>query len=198
MIEKTKAHLTQVSQILTAAQSALKSIQQQAASYAKSITDSLLSSAALTGASATGAGGTLTAKDILNNLAFQGSKVNRFGADIATLRRTGLRSDLIDQIISGGTDSGLTTADALIAGGTSAIRQANQLQSGIAQTSAAIGQRAAADMYGAAVAKAIQTVKLDTKVVSEVRVYLDGLELRKALAHAAQKHKGRNGTTALA
>jgi len=74
------------------------------------------------------------------------AQAKQFGSVLAKLRKAGLNSTTFRQLVEAGPDS-LTTAQALLNGGKTAIRQVNAIQTALAKTASAVGTLAANRLY---------------------------------------------------
>lgn len=99
------------------------------------------------GSAITGQGGQITAGLIISGLHSGVAQIHRFTGDIEKLRKLHLGKDLLNQIIQMGPVDGAAYAEALIAGGTADIKQANSLETGITNGSAYLGKTAANLMF---------------------------------------------------
>ncbi|MGK5531532.1 phage tail protein [Streptomyces sp. URMC 129] len=77
-----------------------------------------------------------------------------FAADLATLRKSGLRADLLEDIAGAGVDGGAATARALAAATPAQIKQINALQQQLVTSADRAGASVSKSMYGAGVAAA--------------------------------------------
>ncbi|MFE0651335.1 hypothetical protein ACFVZH_22380 [Streptomyces sp. NPDC059534] len=104
------------------------------------------------------AGGT-TATSIWANLNVQLQKAQRFAAQLATLRKKGVRADLIAQIAQAGVEQGAAAAAALAAASKGEISQINTTQAKLVAAATQAGNTAGDAMYGAGIQAAKGLVK---------------------------------------
>lgn len=104
-------------------------------------------------------GSVLQASDILNNLIKRAQDAQKFAANLAALRKKGLRADLIAQIANAGVEGGGETA-AVLAGATpDTIKQVNGAQAKLVEAATKAGNTAGDAMYGAGIRAAQGLVK---------------------------------------
>ena len=183
--------------VLSKAKSALSSLESAQASLVKSTTSSYLSAADVTGATGTGLNGTLTSQDVLANLSQQANALSTYRLQLVALRKEGLNSALYGQLVAAGVSGGSGTATALLAGGKSAITQADQYSASISSSATSIGTDVGAATYATAIAKALKTELADAQLVASVDVYLDGKKVQSNMVKTSQKRKARVGATGL-
>ncbi|WP_282698201.1 hypothetical protein [Streptomyces sp. CC208A] len=95
-------------------------------------------------------GGT-TATSILANLQANLAKAKKFAEDLATLRKKGVRADLIAQIAQAGMEQGSASAAALAAASSGQIKQINDTQAQLVKAATQAGDTAGDAMYGAGI-----------------------------------------------
>lgn len=78
-------------------------------------------------------------------------KTGAFAAQIATLRKRGLRADLLQQITDAGVESGSATATALSRASAVDLSRINSLQSQLATAAGKVGSTVADQMYGSGI-----------------------------------------------
>jgi hypothetical protein len=116
--------------------------------YAASTATSIRNTDNLASASAGGFnGGPQTNAQIVGNLRAEVGKIQQFSAAIAKLRKMGLNSAYLSQLISMGPDAGLQLAQQLATGGLTDIHQINSAESSIYKASGQLGKTAANAMY---------------------------------------------------
>ena len=108
---------------------------------------------------AAGTQGPATAADMIANLHKSITTAQQFGQALAQLKKQGLDATSLSQIAAAGPAAGLATANALLAGGQTAITQVAQLQTQLATTATTSGQQVATAMYGSGIAAAQGLVK---------------------------------------
>lgn len=101
----------------------------------------------------------VTADDILGNLMTSLGRARKFTADLASLRKKGVRSDLIEQIERAGVEQGSATAAALARADKGTIKQINSTQGALVTAATRAGAVAGDAMYGAGVRSAQGLVK---------------------------------------
>ncbi|MFJ5888078.1 hypothetical protein [Streptomyces californicus] len=123
---------------------------------AADVTKGVLDSANIT-AGATG--GPVTVQTILAQLTQKMNQARTFAAQLATLRKKGVRSDLIAQIAQAGVEQGSGAATALALASKSQISQINTTQGQLVGAATAAGSTAGTAMYGAGIQAAQGLVK---------------------------------------
>jgi len=172
--------------VLTRAKKALDDLKKQRTNYAGSIRDNVLQGAGLGGIQADPNTGRL---NITAGLQMQAAKFRNFGNALKRLKAMGLNAALYAQIVNLGPDQGMDAAQALIAGGKSGITSANSAWNSVASSAQALGNQVAGDKFAGQIAAAVAKVKLTTKLVNQVHVYLDGVHIASTKAHhASGKH----------
>ncbi|MYV64434.1 hypothetical protein GT043_00315 [Streptomyces sp. SID2131] len=106
----------------------------------------------------TDAGGT-TATSIWANLNVQVAKAKAFAAQLATLRKKSVRSDLIAQIAQAGAEQGGAAAAALASASSGQIAQINASQAQLVAAAGTAGTVAGEAMYGAGIQAAQGLIK---------------------------------------
>lgn len=101
----------------------------------------------------------VTADDILGNLMTSLGRARKFAADLASLRKKGVRSDLIAQIAQAGVEQGSATAAALARADKGTLRQINSTQGALVTAATRAGAVAGDAMYGAGIRAAQGIVK---------------------------------------
>lgn len=96
------------------------------------------------------AGGT-SASTILAGLNTKLQQAKQFAAQLATLRKKGVRADLIAQIAQAGVEQGSGAANALASASASQIKQINATQAQLVTAAGAAGATAGDAMYGAGI-----------------------------------------------
>jgi phage-related minor tail protein len=100
-----------------------------------------------------------TADSILAGLRADTQAAQRFAANLATLRKKGVRSDLIAQIAQAGVTQGSGSAAALASANASQVKAINSQQSALVKAAGAAGATAGDAMYGAGIRAAQGLVK---------------------------------------
>ncbi|MFD7428403.1 phage tail tape measure protein [Streptomyces sp. NPDC059818] len=105
------------------------------------------------------ADGPVSASSILANLSTKMQQAKQFAATLATLRKKGVRSDLIAQIAQAGVEQGTASATALATASKSQISQINATQGQLVTAATQAGNTAGTAMYGAGIQAANGLVK---------------------------------------
>lgn len=92
-----------------------------------------------------------TAGTILSGLQDQLARARQFAADLAALRKKGVRGDLIAQIAQAGVEQGGATAMALANASNESIKQINSTQAQLVKAAGKAGASAGDAMYGAGI-----------------------------------------------
>ncbi|MCG7203950.1 phage tail tape measure protein [Streptomyces arenae] len=100
-----------------------------------------------------------TAETILAGLQADRAAAERFARNLATLRKKGVRADLIAQIAQAGVDQGSSAAAALAAATSGQIKQINSEQSKLVTAAGQAGNSAGDAMYGAGINAARGLIK---------------------------------------
>ncbi|WP_282698221.1 phage tail tape measure protein [Streptomyces sp. CC208A] len=93
----------------------------------------------------------VTGASILANLQDDLRRAKQFAADLGTLRKKGVRADLISQIAQAGVEQGGATAAALAAASSGQIQQINDTQKQLVGAANKAGNAAGDAMYGAGI-----------------------------------------------
>jgi hypothetical protein len=117
-----------------------------------------------------------TGSGFLQGLRDQVSGIVKYGNDVKTLLTLGLSQKALKAVLDAGAESGAAIASELIAGGTSAINETNDLVMAAENAAATIGQQAAAQWFGAG--------------VDNAQAYLQGVEAAFDVAQKRLKAKG--------
>ncbi|MFE1543604.1 hypothetical protein ACFW61_24430 [Streptomyces microflavus] len=104
-------------------------------------------------------GGPVNAQTILAQLTQKMNQAKTFAAQLATLRKKGVSSDLIAQIAQAGVEQGSAAATALSMANQGEIRQINATQANLVGAASAAGSTAGTAMYGAGIQAAQGLVK---------------------------------------
>lgn len=175
---------------LAAQRTAITNQIKTADAYAASVSSAASGTATLStiGGNLTGSGGIVTGSGLIGGLQSGLAQINKFSADITRLRKAGLDSNLLNQIIQMGPVDGDQYATAFLNGGGAQIGKANSLEKSITQASSNLGASAANAMYDSGKAagqgfltglqgqeKAISAVmsKLGASMVSTIKRDLD-------------------------
>lgn len=156
LIKQEKA-LTKVNSALDGARDKLQGLRDKAAQAKDSVSSGIMSSASITGAVQSGKRTTLGA--IMNDLVSNRDKAVSLAGALKTLRARGLNANSLQEIANGGTESGLSTAEALMGASKSDLRRINELRSQIGSAAASAGQTTADALYGAGIKAAETLVK---------------------------------------
>ncbi|WP_329615662.1 phage tail tape measure protein [Streptomyces brevispora] len=105
------------------------------------------------------ADGPVSASSILATLSTKMQQAKQFAATLATLRKKGVRSDLIAQIAQAGVEQGTASATALATASKSQISQINATQGQLVTAATQAGNTAGTAMYGAGIQAANGLVK---------------------------------------
>jgi hypothetical protein len=160
---------------LADAQSQLENAQTAFNDFASDVSDSIKD--AFSFADAKDAGDE-TGAGFLQGLRDQVSGIVKYGNDVKTLLTLGLSQKALKAVLDAGAESGAAIASELIAGGTSAINETNDLVMAAENAAATIGQQAAAQWFGAG--------------VDNAQAYLQGVEAAFDVAQKRLKAKGLN------
>lgn len=95
--------------------------------------------------------GPVSAASILANLTQKMKQAKQFAAQLATLKKRGVRSDLIAQIAQAGVEQGAGAAAALATASTSQLAQINAQQAALTKAATAAGNTAGDAMYGSGI-----------------------------------------------
>ncbi|MFI8817454.1 MULTISPECIES: phage tail tape measure protein [unclassified Streptomyces] len=95
--------------------------------------------------------GPATADTIISTLSARVQQAQQFAAQLAALRKKGVRSDLIAQIAQAGVEQGAASAAVLANASTSQIAQINSQQAQLVKAATAAGDTAGNAMYGAGI-----------------------------------------------
>ncbi|MFI7234434.1 hypothetical protein [Streptomyces cyaneofuscatus] len=126
------------------------------AALAAEVRKGILDSANIT---SSGAGEPINAQTILAQLTAKMNLARRFAGQLATLRKKGVRSDLIAQIAQAGAEQGSGAATALAMASQGQIKQINSTQSQLVGAATSAGNNAGTAMYGAGIQAAQGLVK---------------------------------------
>ncbi|MFI5814854.1 phage tail tape measure protein [Streptomyces sp. NPDC051643] len=143
---------------IKAAQKTLTDLQKQWSDEVKSVASGIMQGFSVI-TDAPQEGFALTAADVVNKMQDQMAKATQFAAQLQTLQKSGLRSDLVAQIAAAGVDQGGATAAALAGASKGQIDQINALQSTTVSAANKAGGAVADSMYGAGIAAAQGLVK---------------------------------------
>ncbi|WP_405508785.1 hypothetical protein OG323_22540 [Streptomyces cyaneofuscatus] len=95
--------------------------------------------------------GPATADSIISTLANRVAQAKKFAEQLATLKKKGVRSDLIAQIASAGVEQGAASAAALANASKSQVKQVNAQQGALVKAAGSAGKTAGDAMYGAGI-----------------------------------------------
>lgn len=139
--------------------------------------------------------GTLTASGILAQMRDRLSAARAFTAAVTQLRGLGLNNASLQEIIKAGPESGREIAQALAAGGRSAVAEVNALEAALAGTGAFLGDVGARSQYGTSASSAQGVLDTTVQVQSGAVVInfgagvnaQDAAEIRTEIAKAVQQ-----------
>lgn len=103
--------------------------------------------------------GPATADNIINTLAARVTQAKQFAAQLAALKKKGVRADLIAQIASAGVEQGAASAAVLANASASQVKQINAQQAELTKAATAAGNTAGDAMYGSGIQAARGLVK---------------------------------------
>jgi TP901 family phage tail tape measure protein len=130
----------------------------------------------------------LSSGDILANYKKQAADAQKFAQQLATLRKKGLSTAIIQQIAAAGVDQGEATAAALVNADSSTIKQMNKTQTNMQSAANATGAAVANSMYSAGIASAKGLVKgLQSQ---EKTIEAQMLKIAKSMEKAIKKALG--------
>lgn len=157
--------------------------------FKKAVSDSAKSFAGLLTAQAKTINGVeqaLTATDITDNLRDRLAKIEAFRNKLQQLVALGLNNDAYKQLVDSGVEDGSKFADAIIAGGSAAVADVNQLTTAINATSDALGLETSNRLYQAGVNAAQGLVDGLTSLSAELDSAATklGTSIAKAIADA--------------
>lgn len=89
----------------------------------------------------------VTNGDLVGNFQRLVDKTKAFASNLVELRKLGLNGNLFRQIVEAGVDAGGATAEAIIAGGGSTIKELNSLYSQLAEAGASVAQTATDEFF---------------------------------------------------
>lgn len=124
---------------LKAAEQHYKDLVQAAKDYSNGIRDSVVASGSVVGLGTNENDATVSTTDLLNQLKQKVILAQRYSALIKKLRKEGLNATSIQQLLDAGVDGGLSTAEAIQAGGLSAIGQINHLTTQLQTAGGSLG-----------------------------------------------------------
>lgn len=139
-----------VNAALSKAREHLKDLVQQSKEYAASIREGVIATGDLTQLGKDEAG-TATTTGIIDQLRGKVRDAQRFADLIKQLTKSNLNATSLRQLLAAGVEGGLSTAEALIAGGSSAIDQINQLTAQLNKAGTGLGDSTAETLYGAGI-----------------------------------------------
>ncbi|MFJ8761076.1 hypothetical protein [Streptomyces cyaneofuscatus] len=130
--------------------------------------------------------GPATADSIINTLATRVAQAKKFAEQLATLKKKGVRSDLIAQIASAGVEQGAASAAALANASKSQVKQVNAQQGALVKAAGSAGKTAGDAMYGAGINAArglVHGLKQEQKSI-EKQMLAIALGMQKAIRKA--------------
>ena len=129
-----------------------------------------------------------TAESILAGLRADTKAAQVFAKNLATLRKKGVRSDLIAQIAQAGVDQGAGSAAALATANSGQIKQINAQQSALVKAAGQAGSTAGNAMYGAGIQAAqgiVRGLQSQQKAIDKAM-----LRIAKGMSKAIRKALG--------
>ncbi|XUM01221.1 phage tail tape measure protein [Streptomyces venezuelae ATCC 10712] len=168
---------------LKAANDRLQSLVKARAELVASVRDGVIDAANITQGG--GEGGT-TATSIWANLNQQLVKARQFAAQLATLKKKGVRADLIAQIAQAGVEQGGAAAAALASASKGQINQINSTQAQLVAAANKAGTTAGDAMYGAGIQAAqglVKGLQKEQKAI-ERQMLTIALAMQKAIKRA--------------
>jgi hypothetical protein len=172
---------------LKTAQAHLKDLQKQWTDERNSIASNIMQGTSIV-MGAKDDGGAISASDVVSNMQAQAQAAIQFSANLAALKKKGLRADLIEQIASAGVDGGGATAQALLTANSAQIDQLNKSQHQMAASAKSTGAVVADSMYRAGINSAKGLVKgLQSQ---EKNIEKQMAKIGKAMARAIKKELG--------
>ncbi|MGA6223464.1 phage tail protein [Streptomyces umbrinus] len=184
---KYEKNLTSVNKSLEKAKDKLDDLKSSASSLSTSVKSGILSGANIT--KAAGGEGQVTINTLLSQMQGSAGNAKQFSGMLTSLKKKGLRGDLIEQIGEAGIDGGgMETAAAILGGGTSEIKKLNELQKQIGSYATAAGKTTADAMYGAGIRAAEGLVKgLDSQ---KKKIESQMMQLAKYMEKSIKKALG--------
>jgi hypothetical protein len=140
-------------------------------------------------------GGPVTGDTILTNLQAKLAQAKQFAANLAQLRKKGVRSDLIAQIAQAGVEGGSAAATALATADKGTIKQINSTQAQLVSAAGQAGSVAGDAMYGAGIQAARGLVKGLAKEQAAIEKQM--LKIAQAMSAAIKKALGIHSPSAL-
>lgn len=153
----------------------------------------------------------LTASDVIGNLQSRLDKIQQFQDMLRMLAAQGLSDEAYKQLVSAGVEGGFDTAQALLAGGTGAIQQVNDLIGKIGAAGDSLGQTAGDKLYQAGVDAAqglldgltslddkleAAAFSLGTRIANQIKAAL-GIKSPSTVLIAAMDEVGNGGVIGL-
>lgn len=135
-----------LNQAYSDAKDKLADLQQQQADYAQSVHDTIVGTGDITQLGINQATGTASLSGILADLTKQVAQAQKFQADINALSAAGLNNTSLQQLLAAG-PSALSTADAILSGGQSAIGQINALAGQLDTIGTNLGNQMSTQFY---------------------------------------------------
>ncbi|MGW1595243.1 phage tail tape measure protein [Streptomyces sp. NPDC002343] len=140
-------------------------------------------------------GGAVTADSILTGLQNKLQQAKQFAADLARLRKKGVRADLIAQIAQAGVEQGSAAATALAIADKGTIQQINATQGQLVTAAGQAGSVAGNAMYGAGIQAAQGIVKGLQKEQAAIEKQM--LKIAQGMQKAIKKALGIRSPSAL-
>lgn len=169
---------------LKAANAQLNSLIKARSELAAKVKQGVLESGQITKMSA--ASGPLRASDILQQLLKKAADAQKFAMQLATLRKKGVRADIIAQIAQAGVEEGSAAAAALAETSPDSIKQINAAQAKLVDAATKAGNTAGDAMYGAGIQAAqglVKGLQKEQKAI-EKQMLLIAVGMQKAIKKA--------------
>ncbi|MBK3631557.1 phage tail tape measure protein [Streptomyces sp. MBT97] len=129
-----------------------------------------------------------SAESILDQLRADTRAAQTFAANLAALRKKGVRSDLIAQIAQAGVDQGSSAAAALARASTSQVKAINSQQAALVSAAGKAGSTAGDAMYGAGIQAATGLVRGLQSQQKQIEAQM--LKIAKAMSASIRKALG--------
>lgn len=147
-----------VNKKLTDAKKKLADAKRAAKEYAAQVKQALVAHGNVVGLGKT-EDDTVTTGGLLDDLRQRAIEVKRYAALIKQLTKAGLNKTTIQQLLDAGVEGGLATAEAIVAGGSKAIKEVNYLTSQIAKEGTSLGSQMSKTFHQAGIDAAAGLVK---------------------------------------
>lgn len=188
-LEKNGRQQDQINRQLDAARDKYRRLVSESKAYARSVRDGFIAFGSVVGLGQN-EDGSVSTSSLLDQLRDRAVAAQRYAELIRKLTRAGLNDTTLQQIIDAGVDGGLATAEALTAGGASAISEVNALTQQIARSGSGLGAAMAKEFKQAGIDAAAGLVEGLKKREKQLDRIADRLGQR--LAQAVKKALGIN------